>query len=521
MKLPFLFKITIVLCLSFLFIVSCNKEEVDKVVEEEIGEVDPETNPADFALNIDLYKGEAISIKIILVKVVDELGEPLNNVNVFTGGITNQTDQKGIAIFSNVSAFKNFLIVKISKPDYISTTKTITPTGEEARILEVTLLKPDVVKQINSGVDAVVSTPSGAKVEFKGNYFNLDGSSYIGVVNVSLKHLSPEKESTHSNMPGNLLAQDNNGQVKLLETYGMLAVELTDSNGELLNVNAENKAIITLPIATNQKSISEDNIPLWYFDEDQGIWIEEGNAKKEGVNYVGEVSHFTWWNCDFPINLVNMCLTIGDSEGNFLPNQKIKIIRNRTGQIIFSGLTDSHGKLCGAIPKDEFITIQAFRKLNCTSNDILFEKSYGKYNEEFNEIVAKIDNASVGVYSVKGQITDCNNIKVKGVLEINYKDLTSVFFTEDDGTFNYSFPGCEADIVTLVGYDIGNQKSTESQVLKFTDKIADLGLIQTCEKYSDVYKGDVILASQEDLNAFGTLGYKVVDGNLYVVSNDL
>jgi hypothetical protein len=35
---------------------------------------------------------------------------------------------------------------------------------------------------------------------------------------------------------------------------------------------------------------------LWSFDEAKGLWKEEGQAIKTGSNYVGDVSHFSFWN---------------------------------------------------------------------------------------------------------------------------------------------------------------------------------------------------------------------------------
>jgi hypothetical protein len=53
-------------------------------------------------------------------------------------------------------------------------------------------------------------------------------------------------------------------------------------------------------IPDKQLSTAPATIPLWYFDEDKGVWQEEGSATKQGNKYIGTVSHFTDWNCDEP-----------------------------------------------------------------------------------------------------------------------------------------------------------------------------------------------------------------------------
>ena len=35
---------------------------------------------------------------------------------------------------------------------------------------------------------------------------------------------------------------------------------------------------------------------LWYFDEDAGLWKEEGSATLSGNVYTANVSHLSYWN---------------------------------------------------------------------------------------------------------------------------------------------------------------------------------------------------------------------------------
>lgn len=51
-----------------------------------------------------------------------------------------------------------------------------------------------------------------------------------------------------------------------------------------------------------------DTIPLWYYDEDTGLWVEDGVATVQLCSFNGAlkcsvftVDHFTWWNVDQPI----------------------------------------------------------------------------------------------------------------------------------------------------------------------------------------------------------------------------
>ncbi len=111
-----------------------------------------------------------------------------------------------------------------------------------------------------------------------------------------------------SSMPGgDLLAlpanSDPNSAPVPLETYGMMEFDLRDQNGNevhQLNGNAE------VCMAAGSGLQSGDTVPLWYYDEERGLWIEEGQGtvqNRDGQLMIcGNVTHFTWWNYDQPVD---------------------------------------------------------------------------------------------------------------------------------------------------------------------------------------------------------------------------
>ena len=88
-----------------------------------------------------------------------------------------------------------------------------------------------------------------------------------------------------------------------LETFGMMEFDLVDQNGNpvhQLDTPAEVCMQAGPGLATG------DTIPLWYYDDELGLWIEEGQGTvetREGKLMIcGDVDHFSWWNYDQPIN---------------------------------------------------------------------------------------------------------------------------------------------------------------------------------------------------------------------------
>ena len=137
-------------------------------------------------------------------------------------------------------------------------------------------------------------------------------------------------------MPGMLFAQDVSNNARSLETYGMLGINLYSPSGEQLNIPETSPASLTFPVDISIPNAPE-TIALWYFDETVGYWKEQGEATKVGDKYIAEVTHFTWWNVDIPLDYVDVCLQL--TSGVDLTNFYFNIIREETNQIIFSGYT--------------------------------------------------------------------------------------------------------------------------------------------------------------------------------------
>ncbi len=88
-----------------------------------------------------------------------------------------------------------------------------------------------------------------------------------------------------------------------LETFGMMEFDLVDQNGSPIH---ELGGTAEVCMKAGASLAAGDTIPLWYYDDEAGLWIEEGQGTvedRDGILMIcGEVTHFSWWNYDQPIN---------------------------------------------------------------------------------------------------------------------------------------------------------------------------------------------------------------------------
>ena len=265
-----------------LFATSCNKDDSPSNPQNQ----DPDPDPIAFAQNF----GSEIS-RTFLGTVVDTNDNPIENVMISIGSSTASTDVNGVFIINNASVNQRFGYVKAEKAGFIHASRAVVPS-EGTNKVRITMLAETSAGTISSGTQETISLQNGASVALEGDYIKPDGSAYSGSVNVIMHHLDPANDNMQDQMPGMLYAANAQNEARILQTFAMLAIELRGDNNEDLNLAEGSSAQITMPLDPSLIANAPSSIPLWYFDEVNGYWIEDGQATLVGNAYIGTVSHF-------------------------------------------------------------------------------------------------------------------------------------------------------------------------------------------------------------------------------------
>ena len=413
-------------------------------------------------------------------KIVDENNYGLGNVNVTVGGITVKTDWTGTFVINQAEVYEDFAYVKATKNGYILGSRSLKPSAGVNEV-RIKLLKKNIVKIIQSGEASEASLSNGAKVKFQGDFVDAQGNPYSGAVQVSVHYLKPNSEETFESMPGMLFAQDQNNDARALETYGMLAVNLYGGSGEALNIKSDSPATLEFPVDQSTPN-APSTIKLWYFDEATGYWKEEGEAQRNGNKYTAEVKHFTWWNCDVPVTLVDGCITVKAQVP--LAHHKIEIIRNTTGQMIYTGNVNEFGQICGKFPKGEQITVKVYS--NC-SNGIIHEEVVGPYDSEFSSTINVNPTVITNQALITGTINTCAGQPLNnGFARINQLNGTGYVVKTKvvsivNGQLNYNLIYCDNTNYSIQMVDLAGEQSSVVMPLNLTTVTVNLGLVSTCQ----------------------------------------
>ena len=279
-------------------------------------------------------------------------------------------------------------------------------------------------------------------------------------------------------MPGDLRGLNTEGSVKLLQTYGMAAVELTGSSGELLQIVNGQKATLTFPIPSSLAASAPASIPLWYFDEAIGLWKQDGSATKTGNTYVGDVSHFSFWNCDVPRNYVQFNCTLKNSSGNPLPYTLVKITVVGSNHSGF-GYTDSSGYVGGAVPNNANLVLEVFPNSGCLTP--LYSQNFATTNVNASLGIITIPTAN-NLATINGAVTNCASTPVtNGYILVQEGNVFTRYTLSNTGAYSFSKVFCSfPQTITLIGEDVANAQQGPGLTYLINTGTNTIGNIQAC-----------------------------------------
>ncbi|RNC84209.1 MAG: hypothetical protein ED556_12195 [Winogradskyella sp.] len=474
--------ILFIVLITVLSIHSCDDVESIGVTPDPVfvSNVDLETFSDNFGSDIQ---------RDFLGTIVDTNNNPIAGVSVSVGGSNATTDNNGVFIIRDANVQSRFAYVKAERAGYLNASRSLVPTTGTNKVF-IMMLPENNVGTVSSGTQETVSLSNGTSVTLNGNYVNENGETYSGNVSVIMHYLNPDDENMTQQMPGMLYAANADNEERILQTFGMLAIELRGDSGEDLNLANGSAAEISAPVPQSLLNDAPATIPLWSFNEEFGVWVEEGTATLDNGNYVGTVTHFSFWNFDIPFDGTNLCITFVDEDTNPLSNLNIRI----TSQTIGSGggFTNEDGEACGPVPIGETLELVVSIVDACGINEI-FTSTIGPFNSDSNLEIIIPNSALVDltIETVKGRFANCNQEPVTdGYVKLSYGsiEVADMVTNSDLGNFEINFVRCnESNEFTLTGVDFTTSQSSDIIAYNFSTPLTDVGSIAACNDYAYNY----------------------------------
>jgi hypothetical protein len=258
----------------------------------------------------------------------------------------------------------------------------------------------------------------------------------------------------------------------------MIGVELKGNSGQELKIKSGQKADLTFPIPTALQATAPNTIDLWHYDETKARWIQEGTATRNGNNYIAQVSHFSFWNCDAPFPLVEFCVKLVDSlTGKPLNNVGVRIIRPN-GNPGF-GRTDTAGNVCGKVPRNEPLKLQVLNPCNQPSNVY----NIGPFTSNTNIGTIKVATPAINRVVFTGTVKDCNNNPVsKGYVRIYAGNCQVYTANVVNGKYELAIIKCGSQAVnySITAIDLNTIQQNIPITVTATSGVVVVPDIQSC-----------------------------------------
>lgn len=411
-------------------------------------------------------------------RVLDKTNVPVSGAEVKAGGITTTTDVNGNFSLDNVRAKKDAAFVKVEKNGYFTGSRTFVAHAQTVNYVDIKLINKEVAGNFSATGGGSVTLPAGGSITFQPNgIVDANGAAYSGSVAVSAFFIDPTVQGFTSVMPGDLRGITSSNQERGLESFGMMAVELNAAGGQKLQLASGKKATIKFPIPAALLSQAPATIPLWHFDETDGMWKEEGSATKQGNEYVGEVSHFSFWNCDAPFQLVNFEVLVRDQNGHAVVNAEVVIKKISDGSL-GCGRTDDAGRASGKIPANEALEL----KIRDRCQNVLHSQNIGPFSSNANLGTVTVTVNPATTVTISGTAVNCANTAVTNGYAHVLLDGMAFRTAVHNGNFSITIQRClsTAANATLSVTDLGSGQQSAAATLNVTSGTVNAGQISAC-----------------------------------------
>jgi hypothetical protein len=268
---------------------------------------------------------------------------------------------------------------------------------------------------------------------------------------------------------------------------GMMVVELRTPSGELLDVKEGSSVEMRMPVPAQFLGQAPSTIPMWYFDEVNGIWNEDGKATLQGNTYVAEVEHFTYWNYDawFPITKWGAVFLYDDGSPAAQVSVCVTILELNTSKC---SQTNEDGLVCGMVASNEPLLIEV--KDPC--GNVVFSEQIGPFSDTTMTGPYTIPNSNVQTSVISGVAEDCDNNPVtSGFAKIRVGSTNYYVEMDDNGVFEVTVMNCDESDATITVVDEVALKQSLPQTFSYAPVI-DAGTIAVCEELQEFIDLEVV-----------------------------
>jgi hypothetical protein len=374
--------------------------------------------------------------------VIDEDNQPVPSVSIHINNQVFLTNDNGLFMLPEMQVGTGRTFIVCKKDGFFNSARGTRTVNGGMTQFTIRLIKKKNIKTFSAANGINTTIDHGAKVQIPaGSIVTDNGQAYTGTVTITTRYIDPEARNMSEFMPGGDFEAIASGNRPVeLYSFGATEVILEGAAKQPLQLKTGTEATLTFPIAASQQAKAPGTLPLWYFDEQKGKWIEEGMATRQGNIYTGKVSHFSSWNVDKPQPLAVVYGNVANCDGS--PARGIDVTIG-----VESAITDENGNYEVVVPAEEPM------------------KGYADYYDQFGSAYQSADIPALAenerrkvsflldcVVSLEGTTFNCGGTaREPGLVMVKWSNGYSLGLTDGNGKFRLNVPGGKEVFISGAG----------------------------------------------------------------------
>ena len=425
------------------------------------------------------------------VEVVDLNGNPVADAAVAVlhnenGSIITDTygatNADGVLQLKDVELYSSTYLTA-TKEGYFKGSRRFYPSKDKTHFVHITMMDKQNVGNFPGGTGGLINVNDKVTLEFPYvGIVDAAGNDYNGTVNVLAQAIPADDENLSTKMPGDLVGLDENNKKGALGSLGMVNVELVSPSGEKLKVKDGSKVTMKVKVPASKLANAPSTIPMWYFDEAVGYWKQEGSADLVGDEYVTQVPHFSFWNCDAWFDLVKFGVTFVYANGE--PASQVTVCLTILSLNAGScSSTNEDGFVCGAVAANEVMLMEV--RNPCF--EVIYSQQIGPFSDTTMMGPITIPGSTVDLTSVSGVAVDCNGAPVtNGFASIKVGNLKYYQnLDETTGAFSVTSLNCNQGDIKVTAYDVAALKQSLTTTYP-NAPVIDAGTVTVCDDLTEL-----------------------------------
>ncbi|MBK8492862.1 MAG: hypothetical protein IPL49_18745 [Saprospirales bacterium] len=410
-----------------------------------------------------LHSGDPMLVKgTVLGKVRSLNGASLADAQIDFHGNMTTTDGSGFFYLPDAEAPELDAMLEVNKPGYFPGYHRLPWTAQTQMQADMTLIPKVLLVSfpVEEGGGWPVAGWIGMEIPAQALQYQT-GDPATGEARVYAHLLNPTDPAFLQLAPLGSKGIDLEGNERYLQSFGILALDITDGNGLPLQLVPGKTMNLYFPIPLEMNASAPAMIPLWSFQPQQGTWVEQSSAERytevlDPYYKATATKGSYFWNIATSPPLIQVKGWVRLPEGNPATGVQIRV-EAENGLLLAQGATQNQGQFLLDLPANTPATL----KLLDLCGEIQQTQSLPSLSG--NVSLTPIQWSADDAVSVSGKLLDCEGAPVaEGFIQVLWSEQ-EIMLPLKDGVFSAQLPVCPDQVITLIGYDLVRHYQTTPQ----------------------------------------------------------